>query len=199
MKWVKNEDIWDEIGVADLILVSGCAAYDKSGGISMDCGAAKEMADRFPLARKVFGDVLQHRKKRLKEYGILLSSESLNKQFPVENTHMGLFQVSLRPNDTASPEIIKNSVRMLSFWADKWPRIAMTMPGVGNGKLKHEDVFPLMQKLPDNVWVYERGVVIPECFGPSILKEAYKDWESPTQSNPIARMRPLSDNDFHRR
>ena len=36
-------------------------------------------------------------------------------------------------------------------------RVDLNFPGIGNGKLKREDVLPILEKLPDSVHVWEYG------------------------------------------
>ena len=64
--------------------------------------------------------------------------------------------------EPARLDIIEQSCKVLSYFLAKYPeisRVDLNFPGIGNGKLKREDVLPLIEQLPDNVhvWEYERS------------------------------------------
>lgn len=63
--------------------------------------------------------------------------------------------------EDAKLSIIEESAICLDNWLFDMTsdiRVDLNFPGIGNGKLKREDVLPLLERLPDNVhiWEYER-------------------------------------------
>lgn len=159
MNLVKNEDIWEELGVATVLFVTASSTLN-GHKLIMSHGAAKEAEDRFPFLPATFGSILVQRKRVKKVFGIMTTLDTVITNLPRHETQIGIFQAGIKYYDVASLDVIKEAVRLMKFWADKFPRIAMTFPGIGQGKLKREDVLPVIAALPDNVWVYEMEPVL---------------------------------------
>ena len=69
---------------------------------------------------------------------------------------VGWFMVKDHWATPAKVAIIKESVEALVVdVAPYFKRIDLNFPGIGNGKLKREDVLPIIERLPDNVHVWE--------------------------------------------
>jgi hypothetical protein len=146
-------DLWDELGKADLLLVTtnGVVVGDQ---LVMGAGAAKEAKLRVPQlpsvlavqARKRTGPGYQHPYL----YGVLPG-------VLVGKTWVGAFQTKLHCKGWSSRDIIWRSTQKLTELAPKFIRIAMNYPGIGLGGLETEAVIPLIWNLPKNVYIYQRG------------------------------------------
>ncbi|MCP4425076.1 MAG: hypothetical protein GY803_11320 [Chloroflexi bacterium] len=57
----------------------------------------------------------------------------------------------------ASLELIRRSTVMLCAWCADHPdaQIALNFPGIGNGRLRREDVLPIVNQLPDQIAIWE--------------------------------------------
>lgn len=194
---VSNEDLWEELEVASIIFVTTNSFTNRQGELIMGAGAAKEAADRFHKLPYIFGKILRDRKKTKNVFGIMDTSEIYftdshgNKAPYLVGTQIGAFQTKTNPAASADIEVIKQSTRMLKFWADKWERIALNFPGIGLGKLDEKDVMPIIETLPDNVYIYKKDVVVQTNLHPVYTFER-KNKLTPKQ-------RGMSENDFHRR
>lgn len=150
-------DLWDELGKAALILVSTNAMVNRDGKLVMGRGAAKEAADRFPGLAAAFGAELAERNLVGNVYGLLYNP------VPLEGADLiliGAFQVKYHWRDMADLELIGYSTAQLRRLALLHPekRIAMNFPGISNGRLQRWQVEPIISALPDNVYVYQKGL-----------------------------------------
>lgn len=147
-------DIWDELGKADLILVPGNSTLKTNGELVMGAGAAMELAQRFPDAPRVFGKGNQSPNCYQCNYGVVFN-DLVNDGVEYR---VGLFQSKIHWRDRGNLNIIARSAGQLLNFANvqrDW-RIAMCFPGIGLGGLNRADVLPILEKLPDNVFVYEK-------------------------------------------
>src|SRR5260370_53282 len=147
-------DLWSELDKADLILVTTNGYVKDNGELVMGKGAAKEMATRFPETPKTFGTAIKESVFEFVTnfYGIII----LHGYFP----RLGIFQVKNHWRDPARLNYIEANVKELidTFNIFQWERVAMNFPGIGNGRLKREEVLPIISKLPDTVFIYESEV-----------------------------------------
>jgi hypothetical protein len=68
---------------------------------------------------------------------------------------VGFFMVKQHWNDPAHiPTIMRSTAELIEI-ASQYVKIDLNFPGIGNGKLKREDVLPIIEQLPDNVHVWE--------------------------------------------
>lgn len=133
----------------DVYLFTGNSTVRKDGGIVMGRGAARQVRDTYPTLAYRFGKLIQ--------------------QEPAERVHIiaidwvkgqqyiGWFQVKYRWQDPADLWLIHKSTERLAQLANKHSKFTfhMNYPGVGNGQLKIKDISPIIDALPDNVWVYK--------------------------------------------
>jgi hypothetical protein len=141
-------DLWSELGHAGLILVTTNAVVTRSGRLVMGRGAAREARDRFPGLDADLGAVILGLPS---PYGVALARGDYH---PV--TWLGAFQVKRHWKDRAQLDLIAFSVERLAAITNRYARIAMNFPGIGNGGLWSEVVLPLLQKLPNHVFIYHR-------------------------------------------
>lgn len=156
MKLVKG-NLWDSKD--DVILVTGNSYIRKDGGLVMGRGAAKELLDSYPYLQQNFGEQITNSCGSMGKYGLLFKSIVYYLFVPerkkVVKTY-GVFQVKYHFRADAELELIQYSTDMLtkcSLPGDV--TFSMNFPGIGWGRLKREDVLPILQKLPDCVTIYE--------------------------------------------
>ena len=143
--------MWQEQGLADVILITTNQIINSKGALVMGRGAALEAARRYPalpydLAKRIqpYGN---------KPYGVtILAPYSHSKQL-----QFGAFQVKHHWKDKASLELIEFSTRLLEAIARicSHTRFMINYPGIGNGGLTESQVAPIIKSLPDNVYVYK--------------------------------------------
>ena len=126
-------------------LFTGNDTRRRDGAIVMGRGAAREVRDRWPAVQYGFHGDLPVR------------FESI-----ATDQVIGWFQVKRHWGDQADPALIKRSAEYLA-WIVQQPlnqRLEwhMNYPGIGNGRLTRDVVEPLLQVLPDNVYLYLPGI-----------------------------------------
>lgn len=155
--------MWDVFGKTDLFLLTTNPIIRKDGAIVMGRGIAKEAAIRFPDLPFTMA-IRYKQNKHEQQYVDPLNTYNVGFVNRYEGQLIGWFMVKDHWKEAAKLEIIEQSVRELIRIAN-WQntgnrllsRIDLNFPGIGNGKLKREDVLPIIQQLPDNVHVWEYG------------------------------------------
>lgn len=152
MRVIKG-DLFDEIGSADLLLVTCNNTIKKNGDLVMGRGAAHDLAERYPWIPVEAG----------KEVRTSLWLPGLGWRYgvkvtwkKVKKTCFGIFQVKYHFAQPANVDLILYSTRILCKVALDYRRIVMNFPGVGHGRLRFEDVLPIVVTLPENVFLYVR-------------------------------------------
>lgn len=133
----------------DVLLFTANAAVTHMGKLVMGRGAALAVRDRYPDVDRVLGGWIQ---RRGDPYGIAWFSPL------VGALTIGAFQVKHHWQDAADLRLIASSADILWRLAlQHWQRkkISLNFPGIGNGRLRRSDVLPLLERLPDNVSVWE--------------------------------------------
>lgn len=146
--------LWDELGKADLILFTANSMLKqtpKGPELVMGKGAAKEAKDRFPRLPLFLGQMIFTYGLQGMSYGVMVPA-----WHPTWGTFVGAFQTKYDWRDKSDLDLIRFSCHCLTDMLPPYARIALPFPGVGNGGRKREDVLPLLEGLPDHVWVYER-------------------------------------------
>jgi hypothetical protein len=144
-------DLWAELGVADLLLVSTNATLNKNGEVVMGRGAAKEAKERFPQLPFDLGMRLRTGGLAGQKYGVLISD------ITAHGTRLGAFQVKYHWQDDADLGLISHSAHALRAIAGDYERIAINFPGIGNGRLERSQVEYFLDKYwsdLDNLFVY---------------------------------------------
>jgi hypothetical protein len=153
---------------AELVLVTTNAMVRSNGSLVMGRGAAKELVDRFPRIDRDFGSILRMSSLVGKTYGVMILGKNFSLRVLDDPGHpgsifhckFGVFQVKYHWKDKASLNLIHNSVERLCELIDGNSahnyRISLNFPGIENGKLTREQVMPYIEKLPDNVTVWEK-------------------------------------------
>jgi len=146
-------DMWSVWSETDLFLITANSFVKRNGCLVMGAGIARQARDRFPGLDATLGQAIRESCGHLGKYGLLISP-----RWPV--SRLGLFQVKYHWNTEALPDLIQRSTEKLTVWAGAHPdcRIDLNFPGIGNGRLRPDQVLPIVGQLPDNVhvWQYRR-------------------------------------------
>jgi len=119
----------------------------KDGRLVMGRGIAQQARDSLVDIDLDFGHLIQELCGTLGEYHILQST-----YYP----KVWAFQVKYHWADKASLPLLARSVEELKDFAEQHDfEIFLNFPGIGNGQLNRDDVFPLIAQLPDNVTIWE--------------------------------------------
>lgn len=150
---LEKGDMFSVWGKTDLFLFTSNRIVNKRGLAVMGRGIAKQLADKHPEVRKAFGNYLR-----------VWGSYKFNLEYlgDFDGQAVGFFMVKNHWAEAADLSIIKNTVRELADYLeeqadnnDPLHRVDVNFPGIGNGKLRREDVLPLLVDLPDNVHIWE--------------------------------------------
>ena len=143
---LEHGDMWSVFGETDLFCITTNSFIRKDGQLVMGRGIALAVKKRVPNIAKMLGDRINH----LRDYGLVIL-----KRRPLQS--LAAFQVKRYFKDVASLELIKMSAKQLASLADEYPnaRFDLNFPGIGAGSLKREEVLPIIERLPDNVHVWD--------------------------------------------
>jgi len=133
-------DMWVYEGRKNFFLLITTNGYVKKDGTGvMGRGCALEAAERYPDLPRYLGLSIKRR-------GNVVS---------LLQPGLYSFPVKHKWDEAADIKLIKQSVVKLKEMAEKHPerRYVLPRPGCGNGRLRYEDVRPLLKTLPDNVLV----------------------------------------------
>lgn len=134
-----------------LFLVTTNSYIKKNGELVMGRGAAKQLRDISPGIDSHFGKEIKESCGHLGIYGLKISPF-----YPM--SRFGLFQVKKHFKDKADLNLIKESCDQLIKWCNenKGENVDLNFPGIGNGGLSYENVYPVVNQLPDqvNIWTY---------------------------------------------
>ncbi len=143
-------NMWDEFGSVDLFMITTNSYVEQSGELVMGRGIAGQAKHDFPQIAKDFGSMVLKECGHLGKYGVLIHPE-----WP--HVHIGAFQVKYSFSTKASLDLIQYSVNELISYLDPSVMVALNFPGIGNGGLKRSKVLPIINKLPNNVYVWQYG------------------------------------------
>jgi len=141
--------MWDAFGKG-IFMITTNPVRRKDGAVVMGRGIALEAKKRFPNLPYDFGEQLE-KFPHLNSVGYIGT---------YDGAPIYYFMVKDHWREPASLEIIERSVAAIDYWfwiSDTNDRVDLNFPGIGNGKLKREDVLPLLENLPDNFHVWEYG------------------------------------------
>ena len=129
----------------DWFCITTNAFIKRNGALVMGAGIAKQVRDSYPGIDVVIGRAVRHWADRDNVYGFIEAMEGL-----------GLFQVKNFFKDNADLNLIKLSTSQMNVHARSNPgkSYALNFPGIGNGKLKYDDVKPIIDVLPENVHIW---------------------------------------------
>ena len=155
----RQGDMWSVYQEADLFLITTNATLKQNGALVMGRGIARQARDRFPGLDLALGGHIQSvcdgsanaLRSGLSEYGLLVSP-----RWPTAK--LGAFQVKTHYRQPADLALITHSTAALAVWCEAHPQAAVHLnyPGIGNGRLLPDDVWPIVVRLPETVtlWTY---------------------------------------------
>ena len=111
----------------------------------MGKGLARDLKIKVPGIDKIFGSMILENGGHAGRYGLL------------NYERWGIFQVRYRFNDKAALELIIFGMEMVREFAQETNFIIhLEYPGIGDGDLTKEEVGPIVDTLPGNVYVWEK-------------------------------------------
>lgn len=142
--------MFDEQKQADLFCVTANSYVRDDGALTMGAGAAKELRVWMrpqPYADRL-GSLVEKECGHLGIYGLLETAERI-----------ALYQTKTHWREDARLDIIGKSAMQLLKWTAKYPRatVHLNYPGIGCGNLDESTVRPIIEELPDTVYVWTRG------------------------------------------
>ena len=144
----KTGNMFEIASKSDIVIATGNASIKKNGELVMGRGAALEMKTRCPWSAKVFGGMIKEVPTPyggFPKYGVIMSSG------------YGIYQVKYHFKDKADLHLIQFSAFVLEDRANNFPEynFHLNYPGIGYGGRTKEEVEPLLERLPDNVTIWE--------------------------------------------
>ena len=161
---LERGNMWDVFGKTDLFLITTNPIRRKDGAVVMGRGIALEAKTKFPDLPYMFGEVLAGAE-RHQDVGDPLYPLNVGIIGVCDGQMLGWFMTKTHWRSPSDLAVIEKSVEQLIPWeyiptynddVRRRIRIDLNFPGIGNGKLRREDVLPLLQKLPDNVHIWEK-------------------------------------------
>lgn len=155
---LEKGDMWSVFGKTDLFVITTNPVVNKQGLAVMGRGIARQAADRFPTIRKDFADRLKY----LTLPDVMFRYTGYIGKY--DNQPILYFMVKDHWANDARLDYIDNACKelvqslMTRCVEPKYmmsTRVDLNFPGIGNGKLKREDVLPIIEQLPDNIHVWE--------------------------------------------
>lgn len=140
-----QSNIWDFADTLDYVCITTNSILNKDNCLIMGKGNAEQAKARIPDLPKDFGQQIVERNVNGGFYGLLVS----------HNKYLA-FQTKYHWRDNSPIELVERTTNMLVRLANNHPdkTFGLPFPGIQNGRLRPKDVYPLLQKLPDNVFVY---------------------------------------------
>lgn len=172
--------MWSLYDTSDLFLTTTNSTVNvRSGALVMGAGHAKQTRDRFrgvdkALAHyvqqnaidrvydKTWKDVASFDTERggkvyrvFADYYLLVSENWPKKKLGAFQVKRGFWMGAPEWTDLCL-QVVNQSAMALKVWciAHPYARVDMPFPGIGNGGLDREQVYPLIKDLPDTVYVW---------------------------------------------
>lgn len=150
MKLVHEKNLFDS--GEGLKIVTTNSTITKQMTLVMGRGAALEANKYFPNINRDAGLAIHNLFGNLSKYGFLVVKHSLSEDY------LGLFQVKYYFSAAADLDLISYSTEALIKWIEncnvRYKTFHMNFPGIGFGRLDYDEVFKIIEILPDNVFVY---------------------------------------------
>lgn len=147
---LEKGDMWSVFGKTGNFIITTNPIVKNDGSCVMGAGIAKQFKRRHPDGPYLLGEEIK---------------AHVRAGFPMDYGYFGTFDeqdvyyfmVKDHWAEEALPRRIRDSARKLKDSALLNParRYDLNFPGIGNGRLKREDVLPLLEDLPDNVHIWE--------------------------------------------
>jgi len=147
---LQQGDMWSVYGKTDLFCITTNSYIRKDGCLVMGRGIAKQAVERIPDIAQQFGRMIMKDCGHMGTYGLITW-----KRRPEQS--MAAFQVKRHFKEEADVKLITISTTMLSELATTYSdaRFDLNFPGIGFGRLPRDEVLPIIERLPDNVHIWE--------------------------------------------
>ncbi len=128
-----------------LLLATGNGVLRRDGALVMGAGSAKALAQAYPEAPRVFGEMAR-KVGRLEGRGWYLYGLLVAQVGP--GLSIGLFQTKGNWKEPASLSLVGHSARKLAEWMERNPgwEAHVAFPGVGLGGLEEREVLAVLEK-----------------------------------------------------
>lgn len=142
---LEQGDMWQVFNRTDLFCLTTNSTIKKNGKLVMGKGIALQAKNRLLDIDLYLAQKITH----FSRYGLVV----INNFKP---QLVGAFQTKTNWQEDSSLTLIWYSVKKLNEYivAFNPNRVDMPFPGIGNGKLRENAVYPLLTCLPDNVHVW---------------------------------------------
>jgi hypothetical protein len=133
------------LGAPGIKIVTASSFLTSEGKLFMGRGLARDLKIKVPGIDKIFGSMVLENGGHLGRYGLLVYER------------WGVFQVRRRFNDKADLELITFGIeRVREFAEDTGYIINLEYPDIQDEELTQEEIGPIVDTLPDNVYVWEK-------------------------------------------
>lgn len=148
----RQGDMWSVYQEADLFLITTNATLKQNGTLVMGRGIARQARDRYLGLDLALGRRIYRVCGSLGAYGLLVSP-----RWPAAK--LGTFQVKYYYRQPADLDLIARSAEALAIWCEAHPQavVHLNYPGIGNGRLHPDDVWPIVARLPETVTLWRYG------------------------------------------
>lgn len=145
---LKIGNLFESLGCCDILLITANSVIKNNDALVMGAGIAKIIRDKIPNIDIRLGSLVKNFCGSLGEYNILFDSEI---------SELGIFQTKYHFSDKSDLLLIKRSTDALNELSLKIPekRIFLNYPGINHGRLTEQEVFPIICKLPNNVYIWK--------------------------------------------
>lgn len=147
---LEKGNMWSIFPATHIFMITTNPVIKNNGGVVMGRGIAKQAKDRWKRLPFVFGKNLQ--KSGYRNIGRIGDFNGTSiwwfmvKSHWAENAKLDIIQASTDMLDENFGNGIEKELRL---------RVDLNFPGIGNGGLEREAVLPILQKLPDNIHIWE--------------------------------------------
>ncbi len=152
----------ESLRLAGLTLITAHAMLDFQGHLVMERGILRQVRTRWPGIEGPFGDavcVYTIDEESISAYNVLYYLETpaynliISDRWP--RKRLGLFQNRLRFTDASNLEIIRDSVSRLVEFCQEQPQVRVHLNYPGADDLPRYEILPLLEPLPNTVWIWE--------------------------------------------
>lgn len=134
-------DIWSGLDQTDWIVFPANSFVKKDGTLVMGAGFAKQVSERYPKVKEIFGSEIINTCGHLGEYNILYWKKII------------ALQTKYYFKENSDIELIRRSTIELKNFINQqlYKKVDMAFPGIGLGKLDPEQVYNYCLKEIDNL------------------------------------------------
>lgn len=147
-----EEELWRDPGNPGIVVVTTNSIVQSNGALVMGSGAAGEAVTKIEGIEHECGRaVLEHGS----QYGFIEIRPPKPDEGERGRRGFGIFQTKYDYKKRSDLSLIRYSTQKLADYAITHPdvQIRVNYPGIGSGRLKPEDVEPILASLPDNVTI----------------------------------------------